>query len=334
VAVDPAIAATRARQRRSLVWVLAANATFFVVELVGGLVFGSLALLADAFHMASDVVAMTVALIAHSLSTRPSSARHSFGLQRAEVLGAQANGVILVAGAGWITVEAIRRLGDAPEVAGGGLLVVAVLGLALNGVSALVLVRHAAGSSLNTRGVLLHVATDAAGSVGAIGAGLAIVLTGTTWPDPAISLAIAALVLISAWRLLRDTTHVLLEGTPRNLRPDEVIAALGAVPGVVGVHHLHLWSLASDTPALSAHVVLEDNLSLHEAQGVGDRLRALLAERFTVTHATLELECHLCETPPAVADLPGPPRPRRRPNRSRPPAVPARAPGEGEGRDR
>jgi cobalt-zinc-cadmium efflux system protein len=246
--------------------------------------------------MLSDVAGLTIALVAQRLLDRPATVRHSFGLQRAEVLGAQANGVALLVVAGWIVFEATRRIGEPLEVVGGGLLAVAVLGLAVNLGSA-VLLAGARGQSLNMRGAFVHMVLDAAASVAAIAAGVAVVVWQADWADPVMSILIAALVLWSAWGLLRDTAHVLLESTPRGMDPAAVEAALVAHADVKAVHHVHLWNLASDVPALSAHVVLEGEVSLHEAQASGDRLKALLDERFGIAHATLELECHEC--PPA-----------------------------------
>lgn len=287
---------SRATQRRALQIALAANAGFLVAEVIGGLAFRSLALLADATHMLSDVAGLAIALLAQRLIDRPATVRHSFGLQRAEVLGAQANGLALVAVAGWIVYEAVRRLGEPADVVGGGLLVVAVLGLAVNLGSA-VLLSRAQGHSLNMRGAFVHMALDAAGSVAAIAAGVAVVVWQADWADPVMSILIAALVLWSAWGLLRDTAHVLLESTPRGMDPAAVEAVLIADEDVKAVHHVHLWNLASDVPALSAHVVLRGEVTLHEAQASGERLKLLLVERFGITHSTLELECHEC--PPA-----------------------------------
>ena len=284
-----------ADERRRVLWlVLIVNAVYLVVEVVGGFLFDSLSLLADGAHMFSDVTGLGIALIAQALVLRPASPRHSYGLQRAEVLGALANGVLLVASAGWIIVEALRRIGDAPDVNGGGLLAVAVIGLVINLVSAVALSRSA-GRSLNMRAAVVHSASDAAASLGVIVAALAIVFVDATWADPAISIGIGVLVLVSAWGLLRETTHVLLEGTPRNIGTDEVVATLLAEPEVVGVHHVHLWNLASETTAMSAHIVLEGPETLHDAQERGDELRVLLEERFGIEHATLELECHPCD---------------------------------------
>lgn len=287
----------RSRQTRVLRFALVANGLLVVGEAAGGVVFGSLALMADAAHALSDVAGILVALLAQSLIRRPRSARHSYGLQRAEVLGAQANGIILVATAGWIVVEAVRRLDAPPDVHGAGVAVVAAIGLGVNVVSA-AFIRREQGHSLNMRGAYVHMVADAAGSLAAVTAGIAVVVLGADWIDAAMSIVIAVLVLASAWSLLRDTLHVLLEGTPKRIDVAEVVAAMAAEPGVRGVHHLHLWSLASDTPALSAHVVVGEDVSMHEAQQRAATLRGTLAERFGIEHATLELECHECEPDP------------------------------------
>ncbi|MCU1379096.1 MAG: cation diffusion facilitator family transporter [Acidimicrobiales bacterium] len=289
--------ASRPLQRRALWIALAANSGFLVVEVIGGLAFHSLALLADAAHMVSDVAGLAIALVAQGLLDRPATARHSFGLQRAEVLGAQANGLALVVVAGWIVFEAVRRIGDPVNVTGGGLLIVAVLGLLVNLGSA-VMLRRVQGNSLNMRGAVVHMTSDAAGSVGAIVAGVAVLAWQADWVDPLMSILIAGLVLWSGWGLLRDTAHVLLEGTPEGVDPHDVEAALAAMDGVETVHHLHVWNLASDVPALSAHVVLTGERTLHEAQATGQDLKRMLDDRFHIEHATLELECHPCDPEP------------------------------------
>lgn len=287
----------RGAQRRALVVSLVLNAAFLVAEVAGGLLFRSLALLADAAHMASDVVGLVIALVAQRLLDRPATTRHTYGLQRAEVLGAQANGITLLVVAAWIVYEAVQRIGEPADVVGGGLLVVAVLGLVVNLGSAVLLAR-ARGGSLNMHGAFVHMAVDAAGSVGAIVAGVGVTLWDANWLDPIVSIAIAVLVLWSAWGLLRDTAHVLMEGAPSGIDPDDVEAAVAADDAVDAVHHLHLWNLASDVPALSAHVVVAgDDVHLHDVQETGDRLRAMLEHRFGIEHATLELECHACEAP-------------------------------------
>ncbi len=292
MSADPRL---RVRQRRVLWWVLAVNGGFMVVEIVAGLMFGSLALLADATHMGSDVLGLGVALVAQTLMVRPSSASHSYGWQRAEVLGAQANAFILLATTGWIVYAAIHRLGaGGAHIDGAGLLVVATIGLGVNLGSAVVLARTR-GTSLNMRAAFVHMALDALGSVAAMVAGLLVLVLRAGWADPVVSMLIGVLVLWSAWGLFRDTARVLLEATPRGLDPEAVRSAIAAEPGVTAVHHLHLWSLASDVPALSVHVVVDAEPTLHEAQNQGDAVRAMLADRFGIAHATVELECHPCD---------------------------------------
>jgi cobalt-zinc-cadmium efflux system protein len=288
--------ASREAQRRALWIALGLNGAFLFVELGGGLAFNSLALLADAAHMLSDVVGLGVALIAQQLLSRPATAKHSYGLQRAEVLGAQFNGITLLVVAVWIIYEAVGRIGDPLHVEGAGMLVVASLGLAINVASAILLARSQ-GRSLNMHGAFLHMALDAAGSVGAMVAAIAVIVWNAAWVDPVVSIGIAVMVLWSAWGLLRQTTHVLLEGAPGDVRLDEIEATLSADPIVEGVHHTHVWSLASDVTAFSGHVVLKGEPSLHDAQREGERLKHLLSDTYGIDHATLELECHTCADP-------------------------------------
>ena len=286
----------RPAQRRALIIVLVANALFMGAEIVGGIRFGSLALLADGVHMASDVGALAVAFVALRLSERPHTARHTYGLQRAEVLGAVVNAVAVLAVSAWIVYEAAGRLRQSHLVAGRGLVLVASLGLVVNVASAVVLAR-AAGRSLNMRAALAHMTLDAAGSVAAIAAGIAVLGWRATRVDAIASIVIAVLIVWSAWRLLTEAVHVLLEGAPRGVDVAEAERLLASDPAVASVHHVHVWSLASDVPALSAHVVLGDVVTLHDAQVHGDRLKATLAETMGIHHATLELECHDCEPP-------------------------------------
>lgn len=297
----------RAGQTRALWISLWANGVFMFVQLAGGLIFGSLALLADSAHMLSDVGALAIALVAHRLLRRPASDRHTYGLQRAEVLGAQANGLILLAAAAWIVFEALDRLRDPPEVEGLGLVVIAFFGLAINVGSAVLLHRNQ-GNSLNMRGAFLHMSLDALGSVAALAAGFGVLFWEATWLDASASIVIAVLIVWSAIHLLREATHVLLEGTPKGIDPTAVTRALSEDPAVESVHHLHLWNLASDVPALSAHVVVRDEATLHEAQLHGDRLKAMLAGRFGIDHSTLELECHACESSVTVVGTAESPR--------------------------
>jgi cobalt-zinc-cadmium efflux system protein len=291
---DHSIVTLRDLQRRALQIAFVLNGAFLLVEVAGGLAFNSLALLADAAHMLSDVVGLGIALAAQQLSRRPATARHTYGFQRAEVLGALINTIVLAAATVWIVVEAIGRLQNPESVSAGGLLLVAAGGLGVNLWSA-VIIKRAQGHSLNMRAAFMHMWFDALGSVAVIAAGIGTLLWGAEWLDPAASIVIAAMVTWSAWGLVRATVHVLLEGAPPHLQSDAIEGALATSKGVQSVHHLHLWSIASDVTALSAHVVLEGPLSLHDAQVRGDELKAMLEHRFGIGHATLELECHDCE---------------------------------------
>ena len=260
------------------------------MEALGGLVFHSLALLADAAHLVSDVAGLGIALLALRLTVRPVSTRHSFGLARAEVLAAQASVFLLMGAGGWILVESLGRIRDPVIVNGVGLAAVATVGLAVNLGSAL-LVRRSVGASLNMRASFVHLATDAIGSAGAIIAGLLILGWGLQRADPMVSLATATLVLWAGWGLLRDTTHILMGGAPRGLDPDRVRDAM--LDDVGDVHHLHVWTLASDIPALSAHVVVTGEPTLRDAQRTAGQVKTALAEQFAITNVTLELESPL-----------------------------------------
>ena len=310
------------RAGRALWVALAANAGLLAAEVVGGLVFSSLALLADAAHLATDVLGLGVAVAAQVLLARPASGRRTFGLRRAEALGAQVNALLVLGAAVWIVVEAIGRLGGSHRVDGTGVLAIAVAAVLVNGASATVLA--ATGSRrLNVRAAVVHLVTDVAGSLAVLVAAIGIVAFGADWLDPVASLVIAALVAWATWGLLRDSTNVLLEAAPRHLEVGEVEQALFAAPGVEAVHHVHVWEVASDLPALSAHVVLTGAPSLHDAQDRGETLKTMLAERFGIAHATLELECHECDTPSHGASLSA-----RTPRRADEPA-PADAPEVG-----
>jgi cobalt-zinc-cadmium efflux system protein len=287
-------APTHRARIRALQLALVANGLFFVVQLVAGIAFGSLALIADSAHMASDVVALAIAIFAQVLITRPPSTRNTYGMLRAEVLAAQANAVVLVVVSGWVGYEAVQRLSDPEPIDGLGVLVVGALGLLVNAGSAWGIARSA-GASLNLRGAFLHLASDAVGSIGVIVAGAVVLTTGSEWVDPVVSIFISILVLVAAWQLLRDSTRVLLEGVPKGLDVDAVEQLLVTAAGVEAVHHLHVWSIGSETPALSAHVVLAGELTLHQAQTRGTELKAELARQFGIEHATLELECHTCD---------------------------------------
>ncbi len=275
--------------RRTLALVLALNALTLIVEFVVGLMTNSLALLSDAGHMLGDVGAIALSFAAATLATRPPAPDKTYGWWRSEILAALANGVTLVVVAALVAVEAVRRLGAPPAVPGATVAAVAAFGLVVNLVSVAAL---SAGrkSDLNLRGAFLHAASDVLGSVGALVAGLLVATRGWTLADPLASLFIAGLVALAGGRLLRDTVHVLMEGVPTSIKVDRLRAALEASPGVRAVHDLHVWSVTSRFPALSAHVVADPALSLAEGQQMLERLRGVLIAEFGVRHVTLQLE--------------------------------------------
>ncbi len=283
--------------RRALAAVFALTTAFLVVEVVGGLLTGSLALLADAGHMASDSASIGIALFAFWLSVRPATPNRSFGYKRAEILAALFNGVTLVAISIWIFVEAYRRLWDPPEILGGWMLAVAVLGLLVNLVGAAILMRSE-GESLNLQGALRHVIADVLGSVGAIAASLVIVLSGWVYADPLISALIGVLVLASSWKLLRDSVNVLLERAPPGMDAGKVGGSMVGVEGVVEVHDLHVWTITSGFPALAAHVLVGEDEDCHARRR---DLERLLAEEFGIDHTTLQVDHvgdHTAKSPP------------------------------------
>ena len=286
----------RARNRRVLGVVLALTLAFTAVEVVGGLLTGSLALLADAAHMLSDNLALTLALVAVSLAGRPSTPERSFGYQRAEVLAALANGVILVVLAIWIFVEAWGRFDDPPDVLAGWVAVVAVVGLAVNLASAAIL--HRAGhDTLNVRAALRHVLADALGSAGVLVAALVILLTGWRYADPLAGALIAILVLVSSWSVIRDSVHILLEGAPPGIDARGLGRRLAEMPGVVEVHDLHVWTITSGFPALSAHVLVERGDDCHARRR---ELEDLLLQEYGIAHTTLQVD-HVA--PPGLVSI-------------------------------
>jgi cation diffusion facilitator family transporter len=270
--------------------VLALTGAVFLVEVVGALLSGSLALLADAAHMATDAVGIGMALGAVSLAQRPARGRRTFGWQRVEVLAAVANGLLLVGVGAYVVVQAVRRIGDPPDIHSGWMLGVAVLGLVVN-LGSLTLLHAGQGESLNTRGAYLEVVGDALGSVAVIVAAVVITTTGWTAADVVASLVVGALVMPRAWTLLREAFDVLLEAAPRGVDLAEVRAHVLEVPGVLEVHDLHAWTITSGLPVLSAHVVVSDEV-LADGHGgqVLDALGSCLGSHFDLEHCTFQLE--------------------------------------------
>lgn len=277
-------------RRRRLAVVLGLTVAMLTTEAAAAVISGSLALLADAGHLATDAVGIALALAAVTLAQRPARGRRTFGWQRAEILAAVSNGLLLLAVAGYVLVEAVRRIGNPPEIAPGLVLAVGAVGLVVNLVSLAVL-HQGRRESLNLRGAYLEVLADALGSVAVILAALVIALTGWTHADTVASLAIGVLVLPRAWRLLREALDVLLEAAPRGVDLGTVRSHILGVDGVAGVHDLHAWTITSGLPVLSAHVVVTDE-ALQAGHGgqVLDALCACLGSHFDVEHCTFQLE--------------------------------------------
>jgi cobalt-zinc-cadmium efflux system protein len=278
--------ASSAASRRRLVIALGLTASYLIVEVVAGILSGSLALLSDAGHMLTDAGALALALWAQSLGARPRSDRKTFGYRRAEILAAAANGIVLGITAIAVIVEAIRRFAAPPQILAFPMLVVASIGLGINLVAAWVLSRGG-GHDLNLRAAAVHVMADAAGSAAAIVAAALILMFGWTIADPITSILISVLILFGAWRLLRDSTNVLMEGAPIGLDVAALERLACDTPGVREVHDLHVWSIVGDAPVITAHVLLERGAhGVEVARDVGRRIEDKVGQ----AHVTVQPE--------------------------------------------
>jgi cobalt-zinc-cadmium efflux system protein len=268
-----------------------------IVEAVGGWLSGSLALLADAGHMLTDAGALGLTLLSAWIALRPASYSKTYGYQRWEILAALINGAALFGIAGWVVVEAAQRIQDPEPIRAGLFLVVAAGGLLVNLIS-LGILHGIRDGSLNTRGAYLHVLGDALGSVGALAAAAIIATTGWTLADPIVSIVIALLILVGAWRLMRESCDILLESVPGHVSMAEVHRRMLAVSGVTAVHDLHVWGVTSDLVAMSGHAIVPDLGQHPEAL---ERIRSEM-RRLGIGHVTIQLEVqHECEEPSAVA---------------------------------
>jgi cobalt-zinc-cadmium efflux system protein len=279
--------ARTADNERRVLWAMLLTGGFMVAEAVGGVIAGSLALIADAGHMLTDTASLALAWAAFRIGRRPADPRRSYGYHRFQVLAAFVNGIALVAIVLWIAVEAVRRFFDPVEVLGGLMLAIAVVGLLVN-IAAFLVLHGAERENLNVRGAALHVLGDLLGSVAAIVAALVILWTGWTPIDPLLSVLVALLILRSAWFVVRKSGHILLEGTPDWLDVDELRGELtAAVPEVEDVHHVHAWMLTTERPLMTLHANVREG---------ADHTRVLLAitrvlkERYGVGHATVQVE--------------------------------------------
>lgn len=282
-------------------WVaLAINVAMLVVEAVGGVLTGSLAVLADAGHLLSDVGSIALALFAATLAARPAGGRMTFGYQRSEILAALVNGLLLVAVAIAVAVAAIGRLSDPPSIDGLGVLGLGLLGLCGN-IGATAVLARGERADVNLEGVLRHSAADALGSLGVVLAGAFVLAGGSSIVDPIVSLAIAALILASSWRLIREPVDVLMEAAPSGFDVDAAGAAICEEEGVRSVHDLHIWTVTSSFGALAAHVVVSSEC---DRDLVRRRIELLLRERFGIEHTTLQMEEEVSDALLRVENVP------------------------------
>lgn len=274
----------RAANRRRMVVALVINVALLVAGVVGAIVFDSVALLADAGHVLSDLGAVGLGLLAAAVAARPPSGRRTFGFARTEILAALANGITLVVVGLLVTIEAAGRLADPPDVEGVGVLAVGAFGFLGNAVATVVL---ATGDreDLNLEGVIRHSAADALGSLGVIVAGVLVLTTGWREADPIVGILIGLLILAGSWRLVREPVDILMEAAPRGIDVEEVGEAMARVAGVREVHDLHVWTVTSGFPALAAHVVCDPHADVDATR---ERLEELLHERFGIEHTTLQ----------------------------------------------
>jgi cobalt-zinc-cadmium efflux system protein len=281
-----ALEARREDSRRRLVVALAINVVLLLAEAIGGVITGSLAVLADAGHLLSDVGSIVLALIAARLAARPASGRRTFGYQRSEVLAALVNGLTLVAVSVFIGIEAIGRFSDPPGIEGGGVLALGVLGL-LGNAAATIYLAQGEREDVNLESVIRHSFADALGSLGVIIAGAIVLAGGSDIVDPIVGLLISVLVLISSWRLLKEPFDVLMEAAPADLDVDGMGAAICRVDGVRSVHDLHVWTVTAGFPALAAHVVVARG---SDRDRIRQQLEMELGETFGIEHTTLQME--------------------------------------------
>ena len=264
--------------------------TYMVIEAIGGFLTNSLALLADAGHMLSDSISLGVGLLAFILGEKAADYSKTYGYKRFEILAAVFNGVTLVLIAIYIFYEAYQRFTDPPEVASTGMLIIATIGLLINILVAWLLMRGGdTKENLNIRAAFLHVLGDLLGSVGAIIAALMIIFFNWGWADPLASVIVAVLVLISGWRVTKESIHVLMEGTPKNVEIDAVIKTIESIPGVNNMHDLHVWSITSGKNALSCHVVVDGTISVQESQEMLKTIEQKLKDK-NIGHATIQME--------------------------------------------
>lgn len=283
--------------RSRLKLVLGIVAVIMVVEVVGGILSNSLALLGDAGHMLVDCLALGLSLFAITMAVRPATSSKTYGYHRVEIMAALANGVTLVLVAAYIFYEAYQRFLEPPVVRAPLMLVIASIGLVAN-ISGMLLLRGVSHHSLNIKAAFWHILGDTISSVGVIAGGIIIAVTGWSVIDPIIAVLIGCIILVGAVQLVRESVDILLEAVPKHISVDEVIRMLKTVPGVDEVHDVHIWTLTSDIHALSAHLIIQDQ-SVSGSAEIVERVNHDLSEHFNINHTTLQLECERCSSCPA-----------------------------------
>jgi len=282
-------------QRRLLV-ALSITGLMTIVELAGGLISNSLALIGDAGHMFTDTLALGLSLFALNLAKRPASQTKTYGYYRAEILAALVNGTILILVSGYIFYEAYHRFVEPPEVRGGLMLIVAVIGLAANVVGISIL-RSAGRRNLNVKGAFLHMWSDTLSSLGVIAAGAIILLTGRTIADPIISIIIGLLILRGAGGLVWESINILLEAVPKHLDMSRINDSVRKIKGVRDIHDVHLWAITSGMYAMSCHLLIEDQM-VSNCNQIVEEVNKTLSQEFGISHSTVQLECEECENSP------------------------------------
>jgi cobalt-zinc-cadmium efflux system protein len=291
---DHADAPAAMNNQKRVFWAMVLTGGFMLAEVIGGVIAGSLALLADAGHMLTDTAALALAWAAFRVGDWPRDARRTYGYHRFQVLAAFVNGLALVAIVGWIVIEAIRRLFEPIEILGGLMLAIAALGLLIN-LAAFAILRGGDRANLNLHGAVLHVLGDLLGSVAAIVAALVILWTAWTPIDPLLSLFVALLILRSAWLLLHKSGHVLLEGAPDWPKIEELREAVtSATPAIQDIHHVHVWMLTTERSLITMHAEVSPGA---DHQAVLQIIRQVLRERFGISHATIQIETAACTDP-------------------------------------
>lgn len=278
-----------AQHRRALTITFGLTFTYFIVEVAGGLLTNSLALLADAAHMLTDVFGLGLALFAIWISQRPTNAAKTYGYYRVEILAALANALVLFGVSFYILYEAYRRFQEPPEVNSLPMMIVAVVGLAIN-LTGIYNLRRGSKESLNVQGAFLEVVSDTLGSLGVIVAGLIMYFTGWYYADPIFSVLIGLFILPRTWGLMTQAVNVLLEGTPAHINLKAVEETMRAAPNVAAVHDLHVWTITSGMESLSAHIVLAEGVSLQAGQKILETLNVQLKEKFGIEHTTIQIE--------------------------------------------